>query len=160
MLRTFGCIEWECEFYSGRPKARWYDTNYEIIWYRSQYHSLWYHSQYHTCDILSLDLPGPLASLCWPAFSVLYIYIPIRSNWLHLGMLLAWLGRRWSAYQKVLCVPHMMYGVLLFFLSRLYFFMDCHIIGKFCYIIGLTTLTYDIMVQIIVNTIYDILTMI
>ena len=26
-LRTFGCIQWECELYSGRPKARCYPFN-------------------------------------------------------------------------------------------------------------------------------------
>ncbi len=35
-------------------------------------------TQYHTCesgcDMWNLELPCPLASLCWPAFAVLYIY--------------------------------------------------------------------------------------
>ena len=26
-LRTFGCIQWECKLYSGRPKARCYPFN-------------------------------------------------------------------------------------------------------------------------------------
>ncbi len=26
-LQTFSCIEWECELYSGRPKARCYPFN-------------------------------------------------------------------------------------------------------------------------------------
>ena len=26
-LRTFGCIQWECELYSGRPKAQCYQFN-------------------------------------------------------------------------------------------------------------------------------------
>ncbi len=43
----------------------------------------------------------------------------------HLGMLLAWFGLRWPAYQKVqgssLCTPHIMYGVVHFFLSKSHF---------------------------------------
>jgi hypothetical protein len=30
LLRTFDSIEWECELYSGRPKAQWYDMNNDI----------------------------------------------------------------------------------------------------------------------------------
>ncbi len=31
LLRTFSCFECDCELYSGRPKARWYDMIYDII---------------------------------------------------------------------------------------------------------------------------------
>jgi hypothetical protein len=49
LLRTFGCIEWECALYSGRPKMEWYE-----LWYHS--HDIIvsitaYDNQYHTCDI-------------------------------------------------------------------------------------------------------------
>jgi hypothetical protein len=74
-------------------------------------------------------MPGPLASLCWPASSIMYIYpnkvIFNHHSYEHLRMPLAWLGKRWHAYQKVqgssLCTPHIMYGVLHFFLSKSYF---------------------------------------
>jgi hypothetical protein len=40
-------------------------------------------------------------------------------------MLLAWMGKRWTSYQKVqgssLCNPLTMYVILLFFLSKSYF---------------------------------------
>ncbi len=83
--------------------------NYDIIVMIS------YHSQYH--------------GLCWPALSVMYIYpnkvLLNHHSYGHLGMLLAWLGRRWTAYRKVqgssLCTPHIIYGVLHFFLSKSYF---------------------------------------
>ena len=119
-------------------------------------------------------MPGPLASLCWPASLVMYIYhnkvISNHHSYEHLGMLLAWLVRRCPAYQKVqgssLCSPHSKYGVLHFFLANHIFYKDYDIIGKLwtyhkdsthCYIKGLT---YDIIVHIIVNIIYDIIVMI
>ena len=35
-LRTFGCIQWECELYSGRPKARCYPFNMKGLRFRGK----------------------------------------------------------------------------------------------------------------------------
>ncbi len=55
-LRTFWCIQWECELYSGRPKARCYPFNlsghcfwgknsqvFHIIWFCCTWYHIWYH---------------------------------------------------------------------------------------------------------------------
>ena len=119
-------------------------------------------------------MPGPLASLCWPASSIMYIYpnkvILNHHSYEHLGMPLAWLGKRWPDYRKVqgssLCTLHICMVFYIFSWANHIFYKDYDIIGKLwtyhndytrCYI---KDLTYDIIVNIIVNIIYDIIGMI
>jgi hypothetical protein len=76
MLRTFDCIEWECELYSGRHKALWYDMNYDIIAYDIIVNIIAYDIIVNIIayDIIvniipvisgTLHFPGP-----WPSFAV------------------------------------------------------------------------------------------
>ncbi len=56
-LQTFGCIQWECELYSGRPKARGYPFNMKGHRFRGKkcqvHHMIWYHIWYHCYAMIS-----------------------------------------------------------------------------------------------------------
>jgi hypothetical protein len=41
-LRTFCCIQWECEIYSGRPKARCYPFNLSGHYFRGKYRQVFH----------------------------------------------------------------------------------------------------------------------
>ncbi len=103
----------------------------------------------------------------------MYIYpnkiISNHHSYEHLGILLAWLGRRWPAYQKVngpsLCTPHYIWRFTFFPEQIIQMYKDYDIIGKLWTYHNDSThcdfkdLIYDIIVQIIVNIIYDIICM-
>ena len=121
------------------------------------------YSQYHTYDIWNVTVLAllhwpPSDNVCsgWPALSVLYIYIPIRSDWVITAM--SFLGCYWLGLDGV---------VLLATSIRRFRVLIWTIISEVrygpkttrCCIIDLTYDTIDIIVQIIGNIIYDIICM-